>query len=666
MIIKRVGLLNFGIYKGRYELDLNTDKYHPLILIGGENGSGKTTLLTAVKIALYGPFAFGYKLANNNYKNIIKDKVNRYLIKKGEIDSYVQVELLIEHKGTLSSFLISRCWLIENEALQETLTIKQNGKKMNAKEISDFENYIKKFIPPTLFDFVLFDGEQIHQLVENDSFANNVKAAFYTLFNLDIVETLKSDLRNYLNQDSIFSSLSDEEREYTLLATKIDDLSKNLLSQKKELEISLSKLQNTESTITNLNKELSIHGGILADQREQILQSVTELDQQKKTALEVLKELISTVLPFLICKNLLNECQQQVEVDRQLSAASDILQLTEVKITEAFEQLVEQEHVLITRKQTDYKSEFIKQLLTTISNNKEVATNSIHDLNNEEYHIFVTNAKTLLSFSKDKFLELFTEIAECNSQIAQYRNTLNNNEGNESFGKIINAINANQAEATELRHKIRELEASIIEVQENINNSEADLVKAQKRLDQAQKDENIFSICSNIDKVLTEFIENNVGSKVSYFEKQFIYIFNALAHKDHFIADVKLDWNTFDITMLDQTGHELPFPQLSAGEKQLYLLSLLWAVVKTSQRKIPLIFDTLLGRLDKSHKERILTKYIPNISDQVLILSTDSEVDTPYYNLISPLISRNYLLEFNQNDKTVSISNRFFHEGSEQ
>ena len=666
MIIKRVGLLNFGIYKGKYKLDISPDKDHPLILIGGENGSGKTTLLTAVKIALYGPFAFGYKLANENYKSIIKDKINRYVVKiNGDIDSYVQVELLMEHKSTISSFRISRSWLIENGTLQETLIIQQNGKKMNAKEISDYENYIRKFIPPSLFDFVLFDGEQINQLVENDSFANNVKAAFYTLFNLDIVETLKLDLRNYLNQDNIFSSLSTEEREYTLLATNIDVLNKNLSNQKTQLEISLSKLQNTESTISNLNNELSIHGGILTNQREQILQSITELDQQKKAALETLKESISTVLPFLICENLLNECQQQVAADRQLSATSDILYLTEVKITEAFEQLVEQEHVQITRKQTNYKSEFIKQLLTAISNNKEIATNSIHDLNNEEYHFFATNANSLRSFSKDQFLELFKEIAECNSQIAQHRNTLNNNEGNESFGKIINAINAHQAEAIELRYRISELEASIIEVQENINRSEADRVKAQKRLDQAQKDENIFAICSNIDKILTEFIECSVGSKVSYFEKEFIHIFNDLNHKDHFIAEVILDWNTFEITMLDQTGHQLPFPQLSAGEKQLYLLSLLWAVVKTSQRKIPLIFDTLLGRLDKSHKERILTKYIPNISDQVLILSTDSEVDTPYYNLISPLISQKYLLEFNPTDKTVSISNRFFHEGSE-
>ena len=35
----------------------------------------------------------------------------------------------------------------------------------------------------------------------------------------------------------------------------------------------------------------------------------------------------------------------------------------------------------------------------------------------------------------------------------------------------------------------------------------------------------------------------------------------------------------------------------------------------------------LLGRLDRSHKQSILTHYIPNCGRQAIVLSTDSEID---------------------------------------
>ena len=65
---------------------------------------------------------------------------------------------------------------------------------------------------------------------------------------------------------------------------------------------------------------------------------------------------------------------------------------------------------------------------------------------------------------------------------------------------------------------------------------------------------------------------------------------------------------------------------LSEGEKQIYALSLVYALLKTSNKSIPVVLDSIFGRLDSEHKLNILSKYLPNLRKQVIVLSTDIEI----------------------------------------
>ena len=53
MILDKLSLHNFAIYKGEQEFDLNpVSKTKPIILIGAMNGSGKTTFLQSIDFLL--------------------------------------------------------------------------------------------------------------------------------------------------------------------------------------------------------------------------------------------------------------------------------------------------------------------------------------------------------------------------------------------------------------------------------------------------------------------------------------------------------------------------------------------------------------------------------------------------------------------------------------
>ena len=59
MKINKLILKNFSSFEGINEFDFSVTEDKNIILIGGQNGAGKTSLFSAIKVALYGPLAFG-------------------------------------------------------------------------------------------------------------------------------------------------------------------------------------------------------------------------------------------------------------------------------------------------------------------------------------------------------------------------------------------------------------------------------------------------------------------------------------------------------------------------------------------------------------------------------------------------------------------------------
>ena len=84
--------------------------------------------------------------------------------------------------------------------------------------------------------------------------------------------------------------------------------------------------------------------------------------------------------------------------------------------------------------------------------------------------------------------------------------------------------------------------------------------------------------------------------------------------------------------------------QLSKGEKQVFLLSLYWAIIKSSGQQIPFIIDTPFARIDTEHRAQLTKLFFPTVSNQVIILSTDEEVVGAYYDMVRPEVSHEYLL----------------------
>ena len=161
-------------------------------------------------------------------------------------------------------------------------------------------------------------------------------------------------------------------------------------------------------------------------------------------------------------------------------------------------------------------------------------------------------------------------------------------------------------------------------------------------------------------EVMQEFANRLQAQKVYQLEKNIASCFEFLSQKQGIITSISIDSETLDITLRDYNGGILLKDQLSAGEKQMFAISILWGLAISSGYKLPVIIDTPMARLDSAHRTNFINKYLPNASSQVIVLSTDEEINGKYLEDIQGYINTTYTLVYDEENKCSSIHRGYF------
>ena len=161
-------------------------------------------------------------------------------------------------------------------------------------------------------------------------------------------------------------------------------------------------------------------------------------------------------------------------------------------------------------------------------------------------------------------------------------------------------------------------------------------------------------------EVMHEFEKRLQAQKVNQLEKNISSCFEFLAQKQGIITSISIDPESLDITLRDYKGGVLLKDQLSAGEKQMFAISILWGLALSSGYKLPVIIDTPMARLDSAHRTNFINKYLPNASSQVIVLPTDEEIHGQYLDDIREYVNAAYTLVYDEEEKCSSINPGYF------
>ena len=159
-----------------------------------------------------------------------------------------------------------------------------------------------------------------------------------------------------------------------------------------------------------------------------------------------------------------------------------------------------------------------------------------------------------------------------------------------------------------------------------------------------------------LEKFKHELIKSNIES----LSNEITLCFQQLHRKSKFNLKFEINPNTFTLDIIKAKVGLFSANKLSAGERQLLAVSVLWALAKCSGKTLPTIIDTPLGRLDGPHRKKIITNYFPKASEQVIIFSTDEEVTQPLYQSLKTHIAAEYKINYSEETESSTFELGYF------
>jgi len=662
MQLNKIILENYCLYAGKNEFDLAPrEKYgkdRTIILFGGNNGAGKTTLLDAIRLVFYGKSILGNKVSQKDYEKFLRGQIHRS--KKAILSptyAKVGIEFEISPMGETEKYYVERAWSLRNHSgAKEFLKIFHNDEQIEAVDEEYWRGFIEEIIPERLSQLFFFDGEKIKRIAKDETSNHALAESIKTLLGLDLVERLKADLTIYASREAKRVSSKEDKVQLDALEKKIEELEGSIQHDNDELTSLASSLTGLESEIAKNEKKLSEQGYGFATKREKLVKEEALLSAQIEELEQQVRGICETTLPFALCpsinKSLLEQIQLEKDARRQNVIHEELSKLkTEIsnvipKVIPAREQIIKLIDMAfskrLSKKSTHTEKQEIhgissfeeQQIIVWLNDAEENATPQIKILGNK---INIKNERlrkvtqNILRSPDEVLLQpIFDIIKSLNIDIGMIQQKQN---------QLHKTISSNSNDKAQL-----ERDKKRIEEKQKLHG------KAQARLELSQKAHDALNLYHI---KLTE-------AKVEQLRKAVTESFNTLSRKGAVLSDIEIDSTTFAVTLFDHEGNDLPKEKLSAGEKQIFAISLLWGLAKTAGRSLPVIIDTPLGRLDSEHRNILIKQYFPTASSQVIMLSTDTEVDNNLYKNLSKHISHCYHLDYDREQKITIPKEGYF------
>lgn len=660
MLLKKVVFNDFRLYKGHNEIDLAIEKNSQknIILIGAFNGSGKTSILEGILLALYGSQA---KLTSGEtYEQFIRDSINTESYRNGNRKFFIEVEFEGNNESE-KNLVIKREWRIRENDCIESLSIKENNH-----ELKQFEDEIEKtqfiqsIIPFGISQFFFFDGEKIQYMADDNDYdeSDSLSSSIRDILNINIYQQLVEDLYVF-EQNQKRSQADVKQSDIKKIEAEIEATSEVIQEIEKELDetqLSKGKLQ---IEINKIKKWLKEQGHSSINKRADIQEEIEQLKQHREELRDEVISFLDNEFPYVLLYPILNDIAEQVYKENEYNKAKLLSRQNHENFYLILETLNSNSVIpALTSMQKDALAQEIQVVWAKI--NKPIIRENIeviHDLSASDLEVLgneITNITTHLTNGNSDLEKTFTLFENTSKDI---------NEKMQLLKKLPTSDNVlkKESQLEEFESTIKSYEDTIRICQNNLDeqNSKRKILQNQRTelIDQVKVTQEIqkkVDESEKIRKTLDEFINMLTVEKAKDVEKLLTEMFNKLARKDYLVKRFEINPNTFEVTFENMFGEVLAKRRLSAGEKEIFSISLVWALAKASQKPLPIVIDTPLGRLDKIHRTNLLTHYFPHASQQVVILSTDEEVADEWREMIENYVAKEYLISDNGEKTTIN------------
>lgn len=650
MKIKTIKMVNYGPFNGSHELDFTTSGRKNIILIGGLNGSGKSSIFMGLKLCLYGRASLGYQISQKDYSEHLRKLIHEGDSLLENSEASIEVTFDISTAGQVDSYLVRRIWKAKEKSVAEAIEITRNNSPLDVYEQAQWQEFIQHLIPQGMLDLFFFDGEKIGKLTaqtENIQLSQSVQ----TLFGLNTVRQLKSDLR-YIERGAAKGVPED-------LKHALEKAFKDLELKEKELELvgeNLAELRTKKDIKTqqvkHAEQNLHIKGGMVGVSRKGLQENISKLQEEAENIRKELIALFQTDLPFAYSGEYLEHSIKALSTEEERRSTNSFIDVFLLKVKH---HQVKLEDLLKSKKNLmRLVSIFDDRGIAKAEKSyfEDLSLNSIR-----ETSFWFSGSAMQKKGAAEK---LATKLDAKVRAITDTHSKLEHVPDEEDIkGEIVN-INALYKDIGALEAEIAQKEETQSKLINDKRAAERNNEEAGKRLDEFASKNRQSSLISKTIESLTEFESELVRTKIKTLESNFLACFNQLLRKGDILKSITIDPGTFSVILKNKLDREVDLEKTSEGEKQIYAISLLHSITKTSNCSFPIIIDTPMGRLDGTHKNNLVESYFPHASHQVVILSTDTEIAPDLREKLKPCLAKEYTLQFNVATSSTSVLEGFF------
>lgn len=646
MIFHELVLEGVGPYADRQTLSFGYDERKPVTLVGGVNGAGKTTLIRSLFHVLYGARSLAElgQRTSTSYKTFLGESIHH-----GSTRASLELTLTVPGLRDDARLMVRRQWRRAGRGISEDLDVFVDGSY--DEELSESWNEtIEQIAPLGVARLFFFDGEKIEALADLDAAAKSLRTAIGSLLGLDLVDRLRTDLvavqRRASRDIGPVASGRLEERQAKLAAAR--DLCDEIRDRVERLQ--------QEHVVTvdehaRARDALHVVGGDLVEQRDALEREADAARNAEEAVWGEVREAAADPLgPLTLVPDLLRAVTQTAE-NRRLRDDNDRLQKV----------LADRDAWIVTelkKRDAGTAKEVTKLLQQERKRRAQVAS--------DETTPFVprTSATALAELSEERLTSWRAEMLRLMDRLDQAMESSDESErrvsripDNDSVRILLTAVAESKERAHASKTELEEAEALLgsaeAQVERALASRDAELARIAEAEDGEERQQRVIRHAELARETLVALRRRVAEHHVERIAAYAIGCLELLLRKERLIQGLEIDPETFALTLRGPHGGELRPEALSAGERQLTALSLLWALARAAGRPLPVVIDTPLGRLDADHRRHVVGRYMPAASHQVVVLSTDTEIDAGLHELLAPAVAVERHLAINEDGRTT-------------
>ena len=662
MRFKRLAIEGYKSFRYSTEILFPTSQDgKSIFLIGGMNGAGKTSFMEAINLCLYGA-----------KPDVIYNAINRQ--EKAEGNFSVAFELTLETDEG-AEVIVKRSWSAGAAAnpkpkdLEERLIVIRDGQRVSFQNKSMWQDFIRALIPPGITPFFFFDGEKIQEIAADDHSEVRLQSSLEAALGIEFIKRLADDLFYLKNQERQgHVDISDADLEF-----KQSELKKErgkLERRKKERTEAQEDLDGFQQQYSEAKKRFQAAFHTEPEARETLrenekkrIRSSTRLGQVDNE----IKTLCEKILPLAVAGKLFGGLKRRIEAERG-SLQQDAIRDNAAALTQTLLRAVEEPEPLYrVPLSAEQRAELERRILNLLRQGMGPnEARAVLNLSEREAARILHRIEEIESSDIFRLKSLIAEKRDLEADLQQLDHALQPSASSASERELFEQLQAEmEGCSTQIGRKseqLRLLNEDILALEKRLRDLETEISRLYERHQISREKAEFIAECDAIANLLGQFIVRLRENKVHLLQEKTFEMYRRLSSRGGLVKDLLIDPKTYEVALRDRHGYAIRKSGLSAGEKEIFAVSLLWGLAQTSQLRLPIIIDTPLSRLDSTHRGHIVHDYFPNAGEQVVILSTDTEVDEAYYAQLKPYLAGAGLLAFDQRQELTTFQPGYFWE----